>query len=359
MTLSRLARGGATALLLALAACTTSEEPAPFNPDGAATDVEIALGAFASPTVQSFGVAADDIDEVFSGSLITASSHLLASTGQTAAFGSAARRLSRATASLAGLDRQGGVASVEVLPPSVLGLTFVFDPATERYVASTRTGAPANGVRFVLYTVNPVTGEPAEPLQEVGYADIVDEGTASTTSLRTTVVSGGTTYLDYRVDVTAGLNSGVALVDGFVTNGVDRVNFDLRNEVRVGSGISATLDYLLAVPTRDVTFDWQVALSDILSEDAVTEVDLQMAGPHGDVRLAGEVVGLDGVLAVTVNGEPFALVTVSAENPPLFTDPNGNPLTPAEQEALRRIFDLIEDGADVFEDLLDPIDDLY
>lgn len=359
MTVQKLLRTGAVALGLALAACSSGDDPLPpFNPNGTSADVDAALSAFESPAVRSFAAAADDIDAAFSGSLVSASSRLLSARTGTA-VGDAARRLSRSTAALAGLDRGTTTAAIEVLPPAILGTTFAYDLTAESYVPTNLTGAPANGVRFLLYAVNPVTGEPTAPLQEVGYADVIDEGNATVTSLRLLVVSGGTTYLDYDVDVTAGLSSGVAVVDGFVTNGVDRVNFDLRNEVSVGSGLSATLDYTLDVPTRDVTVDWRVALADILSETSTAAIDLEMSGPNGQVRVSGDVVAGSGVLAVQVNGEPFALITVSPDAPPVITDPSGAPLSPEAEAALRSVFDMVEDVADVFEDLLDPLDDLY
>ena len=57
------------------------------------------------------------------------------------------------------------------IPPEYLGVTFVW---TSRPTATSpgRPGAPDNGVRFVLYAVNPITGRPVEPLVRDGYADI-------------------------------------------------------------------------------------------------------------------------------------------------------------------------------------------
>ena len=59
--------------------------------------------------------------------------------------------------------RQQAATSPEakVIPASVLGTTYVFDPLQHSYVADpSRTGAPANGVRYILYAVNPFTHEP-------------------------------------------------------------------------------------------------------------------------------------------------------------------------------------------------------
>ena len=51
-------------------------------------------------------------------------------------------------------------ASVAGIPSAVLGTTFVWDLDSGTYVASDLSGAPAQGVRFILYAINPVTGLP-------------------------------------------------------------------------------------------------------------------------------------------------------------------------------------------------------
>jgi hypothetical protein len=97
--------------------------------------------------------------------------------------------------------------STAAIPAEYLGVTFVYDVATDGYVASDLTGAPSGGVRFLLYAVNPVTGLPIEPLVEIGYADITASETASSSTVRIIVVSGGVTYLDYAVAASGGTSS--------------------------------------------------------------------------------------------------------------------------------------------------------
>lgn len=81
------------------------------------------------------------------------------------------------------------------------GTTFVYDPETDRYVADPeREGAPATGVRFVLYDVD-LLGQPIVD-QEIGWADLVDEGDASAedVAISLEVVVRDTTVLEYRID---------------------------------------------------------------------------------------------------------------------------------------------------------------
>jgi hypothetical protein len=58
------------------------------------------------------------------------------------------------------------------IPDNVKGRTFVWDANTRSFVAdAAATGAPANGVRFVLYAWDVLNG-PTLPLNRIGYVDI-------------------------------------------------------------------------------------------------------------------------------------------------------------------------------------------
>src|SRR5437016_14597703 len=72
----------------------------------------------------------------------------------------------------------GSGISASVIPPQYLGQTFVWDDATHKYVVGPDAG-PSNGVRIILYALNPVTGAVAEPSSAVGFADLLDESTTS------------------------------------------------------------------------------------------------------------------------------------------------------------------------------------
>lgn len=76
-----------------------------------------------------------------------------------------------------------------------LGTTFVYDSATQAYVASARSGAPADALRFVLYTVN--SGSVVFPLVETGTADVSTEGTDTALRVRVRVIEQGDTVINY------------------------------------------------------------------------------------------------------------------------------------------------------------------
>ncbi|MEO7475128.1 MAG: hypothetical protein ABIY46_07305, partial [Gemmatimonadales bacterium] len=189
----------AGALALALAACGKDNGPSEFNPTGTSADMAAAQGAFVSQQTSSFAAVGADISAVLNGSPFVAGSAALALGGPPAAAARYARRM----AALVPKARRGIQASVAVVPSEVLGTTFVWDEATNQYVASGEAGAPSAGVRFRLYAVDPVLLRPVEPVVAVGYVDIIDQGTANATAVRVKVVSQNVVYLDYSVTASA------------------------------------------------------------------------------------------------------------------------------------------------------------
>src|SRR2546423_1525679 len=90
-------------------------------------------------------------------------------------------------------------------PATMPGTTFVWDPATAGYIASSDSGAPANGERFVLYAISQRTGLPSVPLAPIGYVDLTapppppDSNAAGVTLVGTPAAGPVTTYASYRV----------------------------------------------------------------------------------------------------------------------------------------------------------------
>jgi hypothetical protein len=66
-----------------------------------------------------------------------------------------------------------GAVNASKIPDGVRGKTFVYDVTSASYVIdASATGAPANGVRYVLYDWVPGTGAPALPLTRIGHTEI-------------------------------------------------------------------------------------------------------------------------------------------------------------------------------------------
>ena len=340
------------AFALVLAACGGDDE-APFNPQGTSDDMAAVSAAFEAPAVQSFNALGDDMDNAFSAPVLGSSSRIVQGAVQGPRLRTAGQSIARSVRALAG--PRGGVA-LAVIPAEYLGDTYEFDTVSNSYVLSERTGAPANGVRFIVYAVNAITDEPVIPLQEVGYADVLDESTATSDALRVLLVSGGTTYLNYGVTASVGETEVRATINGFVTNGTTQVDFDLDNVVTDALGGSITLDYELDVPSRDISLDYLIALTSA-AENA--SVDLFLAGPHGSVGIEGALTAGNGEMTARTNGSDFAVLDFVDGEVEAITKPDGSELTTQEYGALFGIWTLVMKGFDIFEDLVDPVDNLF
>ena len=350
----------ATVALLALAAGCSSDSTAPDAPyDSSGTSADLAAidESFEAPALEAYAAASAQISAVVGGSagaaVLAAPSAAIARDGKAGAL--------RYAASLARQYNVGGIRpsfSTAAIPAEYLGVTFVYDVDTDTYVASELTGAPSNGVRFMLYAVNPVTGFPVEPLVQVGHADVSTSETVSSATVRVIVVSGGVTYLDYALVVSSGISSPSVSIGGYATNGTDRVNFDLETTI-TGSdaaGLGLAIDYLLVVPTRGgFRLEIEAATTGLGTETTVTTLNLEARGDHGTVDIQGSETNGVGSFEVDVNGDLFATITVTGGAGPVIQGADGQPLSEADQGVLLAIWAMFADGFDFFEDLIDPV----
>jgi hypothetical protein len=339
-----------TLATLTLAGCGKDNGPSEFNPDGASGDMTAAQSAFSSSVAASFGAVSSDISVAMGGSPAVASSAQLALSRP-----ARTERYTRAVTSL--FHSSPGIqASVGAIPASVAGKTFVYDAATDTYVASELTGAPSNGVRFMLYAVNPITLRPAEPLNEVGYVDVVDESGSSTSAFHVTVVSAGVTYLDYTASASGTANSGLVTVNGFASNGTTRANFTVQNTVtQTANELDIGLHYTLRVPSRDFTISYQATFVAASGAALEATVDFTIEGRNGDLRLTGSYTDGGGSFTVKVNGETFATVTITVNGDAVLTSASGNPLTASEETTVRQAVDYYDASLDLSTTLLSPL----
>lgn len=350
--------GIAASLTLALAACgDDSNGGAPFNADGTTGDVNAVSATFDSPAMNSLGWAAAGIDGVFGAPVVSSSFGAIQSAAHPKSLASSARRVARSTNGFN--SRTVTSVALAVLPAEVLGKTYEYNTGTAQYEQTDRTGAPTNGVRFIVYAINPITHVPTEPLTEAGYADVLDESTATSNSLRLQLVSNGTTYLNYGVTGTETTGSAQVTVDGFATDGTTLVNFNLDNTASEAANGTLGFDYRLDVPSRDVNLVYLLSLTQLSTPSAMADVDVTVSGPHGDVSIEGGYAEAGGQLTANVNGEPFAVMTLDEDSRVTsITKPDGSELTLPEYGCLAAIWGAVLRGLDVFEDLLDPVDNL-
>jgi hypothetical protein len=342
----------ALALTALVAGCggDSTAPDAPFDPAGTSSDIDAMQASFDSPAMAGYVAASGAISGTL-GTSAAAAAVRAVPTKALIAGGKPAAGHYAATVAKAYVRPSGGIRpslSTAAIPAEYLGVTFTYNADTDQYEPSDLTGAPENGVRFMVYAVNPISGVPIEPLVEVGYADIVTTETASSATVRVELVSAGVTFLDYAVGVTGSATELTVTVSGFVSNGDDQVNFDLDNHL---TSTSVGVDYNLTVPTRG---GFRIDFEGAATEGTVTST-LEARGPHGTVTISGTQTSTSGTFEVQVNGELFATITTSESEPPVLTGADGEPLSEAELEALQAVYAVFLQGFEFFEDLLDPL----
>ena len=348
------------ALTVALAACTdgTGINDEPFDPDASAADLQAVQGAFAASVFESLSVSSESFNLVpDTGAAPVAL--LRASLGVVSAG-------SQWEAAAAAQAFAVGPAAGPLLPVDFLGRTYVRDVEGYRWDDS-RSDAPANGVRFILYAIDPITHAPTD--LEIGWVDLLDESTDLAYVARVKVVTGGVALIDYTVSAVIASQTVTLTVSGFIGDGTDQVDIELSMTFSEVAPVStATIDQLISVPSRDFEVDATVVFEHN-SETLQGSIDIDasfMQGAHtvtvvGAVAFSeGDVPSEGGTFEISVDGQLFATVTFSGEESITVQNAAGGELTSAEAEAVRRIFDGLEDMfSDRFEDFVRPVSWLF
>jgi hypothetical protein len=337
---------------VALSGCGDSGPDVPFNPAGTSADIEAVNAVFGSSTFASFSSLSVLFDAAYTGSPLVSASAVamdLRASGTAGMRAAAMRSAQRLAALLPAAPHKSFSASSAVISAEVAGKTYEYSGGS--YVPTDRTGAPANGVRFLLYAVDPVTFMPVEPLVETGYVDITDLSGSTTRSARVQVVSGSTTYLDYTV--TANSVTGMISVTGFVSDGTNQANLNLRSTLTTSGTL--TLVYSLDVPQRDVSIDLTLSATGLVTEAGTITLNLSMSGPNGTVSMSGQFTSTGGTLTVRTGGREFATITVTGQGAPVITGADGLPITEEDTAALQSIFGLTAEAFVSFDGMLAPV----
>lgn len=246
--------------------------------------------------------------------------------------------------------------SIPLISESNRGKTFVYDAARHQWVIDpARTGAPANGVRFITY--EPKGAEP-DATKPIGHADLIDLGNSTPgVALRLVVVEGALPILDYQTTLEGNDASGHVTVEGFVQNARDRLNFDIDVRGQNSGGLErGDIAFDLGIASREFRVTGAVHGE---KQNGVESGSVDLTVRHGAHSFAVDIENSRGTLAgdVALNNSPFALVSGPAQQP-VFKRPGGGDIGGGEALVLWRIFDVTEDVFDLFEDLVDPIDEL-
>jgi hypothetical protein len=246
---------------------------------------------------------------------------------------------------------QGESTTASAIPLSALGKTFVWNATTDEYEISARTGAPSNGVRFVLYEYDYETFSFAEPLVEVGFAQL----TRSANSATATVFNGSTKVVEYTVTVGGTANFPTVSMTGFAGTGANLTNFTLAFGVSATTG-NVTTTWRTDMPSRGLTT--RVAMA--IGETSMTFSAVMRRGVR-KVEMTGTFSGFadsesmgSATLNVKVGDKLFAKITIGM-NGVTVTNPDGGPLTAEDEATLERIFEWFESSMSAPDVLLAPM----
>lgn len=341
----------ATLALLAGAACSDSTGPATLDPGALEADLVGANNAVAAPAVVSFTAVGAEIDAalvLMGGGAVVADLPAALVVNPKAVLERAELR--------ARLLTQGGEAAA--IPAGALGATFEYDVQLGRYVKGIRTGAPAAGVRFILYAVDPATRAKIIPLVETGYVDLTRTVNSQSATARVEVFGGGTNLvkvLDYSATVSGLIVSPTILVEGFAKHQADSLVFSLRSSLSLANQ-TIDIDWRTALPSRSLTSRVQQTILGG-SAPSVT-IDGLLTSASGRVGITGTIdQASGGTLTVKVDGQTFATIAVTSteDESPVILNKDGQPLSSREQAVLRQILEWFHQAFDTYEALLRPV----
>lgn len=244
-----------------------------------------------------------------------------------------------------GVSFRRAVAADLVFPTELTGQTFVYDVEGETWVAdSTRTAAPADGIRVVWYDTDPA-GNRLLPLDEEGYVDLTDEdsgGALSRIGMR--IMEFGAEEDVAVAEIVEGLErsgsvqwSETFTSAGFYGGGGDRiVDFDVVSQATGDTvtgdqqfTIDVTLEEQDAVYSLAVTgseegasdANQQSYLSTVVHPGGTTVLDLDIVTDEAGNQSGGGTLSHDGTerVRISIAGSDFS-----------YTDSHGNALSPGE-----------------------------
>lgn len=342
-SLTRLRSGAAlAATLLILAACGEATDlPTTLEPAEMQQDVALTQAAFDSP-------ATDAVTEL--GPWINAALQAAGGAAVTAPVASIARNplanLARQRDAIASVD---GGETAAAIPVTLLGKTFEWDLSLEAYEQTARTGAPANGVRFILYQLNQFL-LPADPLVERGYVDITyTAGTGTREATVSVFTSAAVKVLEYTVTaIDVGENT-VYSLEGFAGTGVNQVTFTLASGISLVGG-NLTIEWTTEIESRGLRNTVRLGFG----SNTVTFYGLLRRGLR-KVEMAGNLnTEADGTVTVKVGNRTFATITIVA-GAYTMVNADGQPLTAEEEATLEQILDWFRSAFDAPAHLLRPI----
>jgi hypothetical protein len=223
-----------------------------------------------------------------------------------------------------------------LIPDTLLGKTLVPDATGAFAVDPALTGAPSNGVRFIVRTPGTT--------QDIGYADLTESvsGAASTLMLDIKTPAGAVVMHNVEA-MTVSLLAETDALSGYATNGTDRMDYVVDI---VTTPTRTTSTTTIGAPSANV------AVADTAVLDGMTAADVHVsrltigstvvritAPAVVDAQYGGYVES--DTSKVTVNGAPFATIVISGSGTPSITAPDGSALSSSDMSALTSVVDIL------------------
>lgn len=307
------------ALVLAAACNGDTTGPATLsNPQATIAAVAALDSAFHSTALASFGALSGAIGSTAATAALSRAGTIVRATlprpttPGVAAEAAAVRQLSGLRAlNLSPASPQG-----PVINDTLYGSVYTYDTTFHAYVRSATTGGPTNGIRFILYAVNPLTGALAIPLTPVGQTDLLDESVGATAKLHIIVTGNGGTpsYLDYTAALTFSQTTLVATLNGTLTNALagganKTLSFSVQANFTITT-ITVSGTYTLNNPAVTITLN--ATDKQVVTTDSVT-LSFGFTRQGEAITFSGQLVTTGDVVdtvdaAIHVNGQPYASV---------------------------------------------------
>lgn len=226
------------------------------------------------------------------------------------------------------------------VPPGLVGSTLEWDAQAAAYVESAESGAPEDGLRFIVYDRS------VDPIVMAGHTDLMDLDGGSLHRFSLRLEKDGIARLDYEVSSGAGDGPALRLFNaaGRITGGSKTVSFDAtQSEVAVGVGFRIDLDYVIELVDRSASMELDYSLFLSIVQPAASlvatyrsDVGTMVVQFVQDVSNAIEgEVRLDGETIMTVVDEGGDLA---------FRGPGGEMLPQPESAAVRILVQFALDG---------------
>ncbi|UCF18990.1 MAG: hypothetical protein JSU87_13810 [Gemmatimonadota bacterium] len=235
------------------------------------------------------------------------------------------------------------------IPVGALGKTFVYNTETSAYeIDPTRTDAPANGVWFILYAVDPIIGQPILPLREIGHIEIIDTSSFPTANIGlTAVIDDVGTLID--VDVSGTFTSQTIDLDfsGTLSDGSQSLTFDI--DV-TGSETAFNINFSLTFAPYTISF---IFSGDASGGGSITATLSEAGGGQIRFLLTVDAAGTIGSESgIYYNSDRVAIISGNIESP-VITNGAGDPLTQEELTALRELFEGLGAVFELFQGLVE------